>query len=58
MEAGDLVDAALAGLGKGETITNPPLADEALWTAYADARLAPHPSESQVAARYRQTVTA
>jgi short-subunit dehydrogenase len=60
MDAGDLVDAALAGLDKGETITIPPLANEALWTAYNDARLAlaPHLSESRVAARYRQAVAA
>ncbi len=60
MDAGDLVDAALAGLDKGETITIPPLADESLWTAYHEARLAlaPHLSESQVAARYRRAVAA
>jgi short-subunit dehydrogenase len=60
METGDLVDAALAGLDKGETITIPPLADEGLWTAYNDARLAlaPHLSEREVAARYRQSVAA
>jgi hypothetical protein len=60
MDAGDLVDAALAGLDKGETVTIPPLADEGLWIAYDTARLAlaPHLSEGQVAARYRQAVAA
>ena len=60
MEVGDLVDAALAGLDKGETITIPPLADEAHWIAYDDARraLAPYLSRREVAARYRRTVAA
>lgn len=60
MEVGDLVDAALVGLDKGETVTIPPLADEAQWTAYNDARLAlaPNLSRRKVADRYRQTVTA
>jgi short-subunit dehydrogenase len=31
MEVGDLVDAALVGFDKGETVTIPPLADESLW---------------------------
>ncbi len=54
MEAGDLVDAALVGLDRGELVTIPPLADEALWTAYDTARLAlaPHLSRREVAARY------
>lgn len=60
MEVGDLVDAALVGLDKGETVTIPPLADEAQWTAYNDARLAlaPNLSRRKVADRYRQTVAA
>jgi short-subunit dehydrogenase len=60
MDVDDLVDAALVGLDKQETVTIPPLADEALWTTYNDARLAlaPHLSRKQVAERYRQTVTA
>jgi short-subunit dehydrogenase len=60
METGDLVDAALAGLDKGETVTIPPLADEALWTAYDKARLALHPhlSRREVAARYRTLLAA
>lgn len=54
MDAGDLVDAALVGLDKGETITIPPLADEGQWTAYTEARLAMGPglSRREVAARY------
>jgi short-subunit dehydrogenase len=60
MAAGDLVDAALVGLDRGETVTIPPLADEALWTAYEDARraLAPNLSRRDVAARYREAVPA
>ena len=55
METGDLVDAALAGLDRGEVVTIPPLADEALWAAYDSARLAlaPHLSRRDVAPRYR-----
>lgn len=60
MEADHLVDAALAGLDKGEEVTIPPLADESLWTAYTEARLAlaPHLSRRDVAGRYRETVAA
>jgi len=55
MDAGDLVDAALAGLDAGETVTIPPLADEAQWTSYQAARLAmgPNLSRRDVADRYR-----
>ena len=60
MDVEDLVDAALVGLDKGEVVTIPPLADERLWTAYNDARLAmaPNLSSRDVAARYRETVAA
>jgi short-subunit dehydrogenase len=60
MEAGDLVDAALVGFDKGEVVTIPPLADEALWTAYNDARLAlaPNLSRQAVASRYREPLPA
>ncbi len=60
MEAGDLVDAALVGFDKNETVTIPPLADETQWTAFNKARLAlaPNLSRRDVAARYRATVTA
>lgn len=54
MEVGPLVDAALVGLDKGETVTIPPLADEGQFTAYNEARLAMQPNLSRrdVAARY------
>jgi short-subunit dehydrogenase len=57
MEAGDLVDAALAGFDQGEVVTIPPLADERLWTAYNEARLAlaPNLSRREIAERYRKT---
>jgi short-subunit dehydrogenase len=60
MEAGDLVDAALLGLDRGETVTIPPLADEGQWTAYTEARLAmgPNLSRRDPAPRYRETVDA
>ena len=55
MEVGDLVDAALVGFDNGETVTIPPLADEALWENYETARLtlAPNLSRREVAGRYR-----
>lgn len=40
MEPEVLVDAALAGLDAGETVTVPPLHDPDLWRAYDQARLA------------------
>ncbi|NOW46407.1 hypothetical protein FHW96_002567 [Novosphingobium sp. SG751A] len=54
MDAGDLVDAALIGLDRGETVTIPPLADEAGWEALNRMRLAlvPHLSRRDVAPRY------
>ncbi len=60
MEVGDLVDAALLGLDRGETITIPPLADESQWEAFQAARLAMGPglSRRDVAPRYRQTAEA
>jgi uncharacterized protein len=60
MEVGDLVDAALVGLDRGETVTIPPLADEAQWIAYDEARraMAPNLSRRDVAARYRTAVAA
>jgi short-subunit dehydrogenase len=60
MDAGDLVDAALVGLDRGEDVTIPPLADEQLWTTYEAARQAMIPvlSRRDVAPRYRATVTA
>jgi uncharacterized protein len=54
MEAGDLVDAALVGFDRGETVTIPPLADEGQWQAMQDARLAmgPNLTRREVAPRY------
>jgi short-subunit dehydrogenase len=56
MDAEDLVDAALVGFDKGEVVTIPPLADEGLWTAYNEARIAlgPHLSRRFAAERYRE----
>jgi short-subunit dehydrogenase len=55
MDAGDLVEAALAGFDKGETVTIPPLADEGQWDAFLAARAAMGPglSKREVAERYR-----
>jgi uncharacterized protein len=60
MGVADLVDAALVGFDKGEVVTIPPLADERLWTAYNEARLAlaPNLSRQEVADRYRTTKAA
>jgi short-subunit dehydrogenase len=60
MGVDDLVDAALVGFDRGETVTIPPLADEGGWTAYNNARLALAPllSRKDVAERYRATVDA
>ena len=55
MDAGDLVDAALLGLDRGEEVTIPPLADEGQWKDYYAARLAmgPNPSKRDVVTGYR-----
>jgi uncharacterized protein len=55
MEASDLVDAALAGLDRGEAVTMPTLADEALWENFEQERgaLVPQLSTRQSAPRYR-----
>jgi hypothetical protein len=60
MEAGDLVDAALVGLDRGETVTVPTLADEALWANFEQARgaLVPQLSTKQPAPRYREPTRA
>lgn len=57
MDAGDLVDAALLGFDRGETVTIPPLADASQWEAMQSARAAlrPHLSRRVVAPRYRPT---
>ncbi len=60
MGVDDLVNAALLGFDKGETVTIPPLADEALYESYNNARLAmgPHLSKRDLAPRYREVVAA
>lgn len=60
MDVDDLVDAALVGLDRGETITIPPLTDEAGWDAMQAARLAlgPQLSRRAVAPRYLMPVGA
>ncbi|MBB3268696.1 hypothetical protein FHW79_006371 [Azospirillum sp. OGB3] len=54
MDAGDMVDAALAGFDHGEVVTIPSLADVRLWSDLEKARasLAPHLSLRHPAARY------
>ena len=60
MGVDDLVDAALLGFDRGETVTIPPLADEGQWAAFTAARLAmgPNLSKRDVAPRYREAVAA
>ena len=55
MEAEDLVDAAMIGFDRRETVTIPPLPDAAQWHALVDARLAmaPNLQNRQVGRRYR-----
>ncbi|WP_322041864.1 SDR family oxidoreductase [Paraburkholderia sp. J67] len=57
MEVGDLVDAALAGFDRRETVTIPPLPDVQQWDDFDTARRAmmPNFAQSQPAARYRET---
>lgn len=54
MSAADLVDAALAGLDQGESVTIPALPEIGDWTAYESARekLLPNLSRAKPAARY------
>ncbi|MCW3836123.1 SDR family NAD(P)-dependent oxidoreductase [Sphingomonas canadensis] len=55
MEVGDLVDAALLGLERGEAVTIPPLHDISGWEALVAARaaMAPGLSSREPALRYR-----
>jgi short-subunit dehydrogenase len=55
MSAEDLVDAALLGFERGESVTLPSLHDGALWDAYEGARkaMAPHLSSNEAASRYQ-----
>lgn len=57
MEAGDLVDAALVGFDRRETVTIPPLPDAGQWDSYQMARMAmlPNFAQDQAAERYRTT---
>jgi uncharacterized protein len=60
MTVDDLVDASMIGFDRRETVTIPPLPDEAQWTAFNQARLAmgPNLSRRDVAQRYRILETA
>lgn len=55
MEVGELVDAALVGYDRRETVTIPPLPDAAQWSAFDAARQAMLPNfrQSHAAERYR-----
>lgn len=57
MSVDDLVDAALVGYDRRETVTIPPLADVEQWQAMTAARvaMAPNLSRRDVASRYRST---
>ncbi|CAM2151116.1 SDR family oxidoreductase [Pararobbsia alpina] len=60
MEVGEMVDAALAGLDSGETVTIPSLPDTADWQRLIDARdaLRPNLSRQHPASRYAVAVKA
>jgi hypothetical protein len=55
MDVGELVDAALVGFDRAETITIPPLPDVGQWDALSAARQAMLPNfrREHPAARYR-----
>lgn len=55
MEVGELVDAALVGFDRRETVTIPPLPDDGQWVALEAARQAmlPNYMQAHAAARYR-----
>ena len=55
MEVGELVDAALVGFDRRETVTIPPLPDDRQWVALEAARQAmlPNYMQAHAAARYR-----
>lgn len=59
MDAGHMVDAALAGFDAGEVVTIPSLGNEDLWKALDSARheLGPHLSLDRPAARYLSSST-
>lgn len=58
MEVGEMVDASLAGLDAGETVTIPSLPDASDWQRLVEARdaLRPNLSHQHAAARYSATV--
>jgi hypothetical protein len=58
MEASDLVDAALVGFDRRETVTIPPLPDAGQWRALEAARQAMLPNfmQAHAAARYRSAI--
>ena len=58
MEVDELVNAALVGFDRRETVTIPPLPDVEQWNAYQSARQAmlPNTSQNHAAERYRTTV--
>jgi short-subunit dehydrogenase len=56
MPAGEMVDAALAGLDQGELVTLPSLPNQADWNAYESARQALFPNLSRSSAAYRYRV--
>jgi short-subunit dehydrogenase len=60
MDVNEMVDAALAGLDHGETVTIPSLPDNGDWEAYSAARLAlgPNLSRDRAALRYRAATAA
>ena len=60
MDVNEMVDAALAGLDHGETVTIPSLPDQGDWEAYSAARLAlaPNLSRDRAAPRYRAALAA
>jgi short-subunit dehydrogenase len=55
METAELVDAALVGFDRRETVTIPPLPDAGQWAAFEAARQAMLPNfrQTHAAARYR-----
>jgi short-subunit dehydrogenase len=58
MEVEELVDAALVGFDRRETITIPALPDANQWSTFDDARLAMFPNfiQTHAAARYRSAI--
>lgn len=60
MAVDDLVDAALVGFDRREPVTIPPLADDAEWIAFEQARIAmsPNLSKRDVGKRYREPANA